>query len=184
MDIVYSATRGHTSREIEELVSQHLPSYLKTLGHEVNVFLYDPSESDSTESFDEIVEKILQADMFIAEMSRASQTLGFQLSFALANTKPSLYLYHAGTKSEPGGILRNNPSRLLKIKDYNNSTYKGVLDSFVHFADQQQQTVRTSFMSTRKIDDSIQELSKAQGVSKGEIIRQLLTDSIGQINKG
>lgn len=184
MDIVYSATRGHNSREIEELVSQQLPSYLKTLGHEVNVFLYNPSEPDSTESFDKIVKEILQADMFIAEMSRASQTLGFQLSFALANTKPSLYMYHTGTKSEPGGILRNNPSRLLKIKDYSSSTYKAVLDSFVHFANQQQQTVRTSFMSTRKIDNSIQELSKAQGVSKGEIIRQLLTDSIDQINDG
>lgn len=184
MDIVYSATKGHSSEEVEKLVSQRIPSYLKTLGHDVNIFLYNPSEPHDTESFDEIVEKILQADMFIAEMSRASQTLGFQFSFALANTKPSLYLYHASTKSEPGGILRNNPSRLLKIKDYDKSTYKNVLDSFVRFASQQQQTVRTSFMSTRKIDDSIQELSKEQGVSKGEVIRQLLNDSISRIKKG
>lgn len=55
MDIVYSAARGHNSREVEELVSQQLPSYLKTLGREVNIFLYDPSEPDSTESFDKII---------------------------------------------------------------------------------------------------------------------------------
>ncbi len=183
MDIVYSATKGHASEQVEKLVSRQLPSHLESLGHKVNVFLYDPSEPHDTESFDEIVEKILQADMFIAEMSRASQTLGFQFSFALANTKPSLYLYHAGTKSEPGSILRNNPSRLLKIKDYDVSTYKDTLGSFVKFASQQQQTVRTSFMSTRKIDSSIQELSKEQGVSKGEIIRQLLTDSINRLNR-
>lgn len=181
MDIVYSATRGHGSKEVKKLVLQGIPSHLKTLGHNINVFLYDPNDPHDTESFDEIVEKITQADMFIAEMSRASQTLGFQLSFALTNTKPSLYLYHTGTKSEPGGILRNNPSRLLKIKDYDKSTYANVLDSFIRFASQQQQTVRTSFISTRKIDESIQELSREQGVSKGEIIRQLLNDSIGRI---
>ncbi len=183
MDIVYSATRGHNSEEVEKLVSQQLPSHLQSRGHRVSVFVYDPSEPQDTEPFDELVEKILQADMFVAEMSRASQTLGFQLSFALANTKPSLYLYHAGTMSEPGSILRNNPSRLLKIKDYDKSTYTDILDSFVRFAGQQQQTVRTSFMSTRKIDDSVQELSKEQGVSKGEIIRQLLTESINQLRK-
>jgi hypothetical protein len=180
MDIVYSATKGHKSKEIEELVARVLPSYLQSLGYEINVFLYNPSGPHDTGSFDEIVEKILQADMFIAEMSRASQTLGFQLSFALANTKPSLYLYHTGTKSEPGSILRNNPSRLLKIKDYDKLSYGSTLDSFVRFASQQQQTVRTSFMSTRKIDDSIQGLSQGQGVSKGEIIRQLLTEAINK----
>lgn len=181
MNIVYSATKGHKSAEIEELVVQRVPSYLRLLGHQVNILLYDPSKPDSTESFDETVKMILEADMFIAEMSRASQTLGFQFSFALANTKPSLYLYHSGTNSEPGSILRNNPSRLLKIKDYDKFTYKKVLDSFIGFADQQQQTVRTSFMSTRKIDDSIQELSKEQGISKGEVIRQLLSDSISRL---
>ena len=83
MDIVYSATRGHNSEEVEKLVSQQLPSYLQSLGHQVSVFVYDPSEPQDTEPFDELVEKILQADMFVAEMSRASQTLGFQLSFVL-----------------------------------------------------------------------------------------------------
>lgn len=129
-------------------------------------------------SFNELVEKINAADMFIGEMSKPSQTLGFQLAHALQLSKPCLYLYDGINKGSPKGLIGNIPSRSLKIKKYNKDNYKKIIDDFVQFAQKQLFTARTSFMSTREIDDYLTKESARQGISKGELIRQVLHRAI------
>lgn len=178
MNIFYTAASGGSNAEIQNLVTVEIPSLLRQAGNEVYVAHYDPENPSNNDGFDDVARAIVRSDIFIGEMSRASQTLGFQLSYALHNTKPALYLYHVSTKAKPGSALTDNPSRLLKIKSYDGLSLKHVLDDFLKQATEQLNSVRTSFMSTRRIDAYVSERSKLFGVTKAEVIRQILDDAI------
>lgn len=134
----------------------------------------DLSRADENLTFDMLVQEIAAADVFIAEMSYASQTLGFQLAHALRTGRQCLYLYDPSIKGQPKGMIGNITSRNLKIKEYNDTNYKKVVDSFMKFAEKQQQSYRTSFMITREIDEFISIRSKKLMLSRGEVIRELL----------
>lgn len=177
MKVFYATARGSSDKAIEELAVKTVPSVLKQLGHDVKIYIFDPDNADNNGAFDEIVEGIVAADVFIGEMSRASQTLGFQLSYALNNTKPALYLYAVGRKAKPGAVIGRNPSRLLKVKPYDASSAKHVLENFLSYAEEQLASVRTSFMSTRKIDSFISEKALLLGITKAEVIRQILSEA-------
>lgn len=155
--------------------------YLKN-NHQVFHYNHDFGEVNDRHSFDEIVDLISNSDVFIGEMSRPSQTLGFQLSFALQLSKPCLYLYDNVSKGKPAGLIGNIPSRNLRTKSYTKENYIGIIDSFIDFAQKQMNTTRTSFMSTKEIDEYLSIHSKKQGISKGELIRQLLHNSIISFN--
>jgi hypothetical protein len=100
------------------------------------------------------------------------------LAHAIQQSKPCLYLYDERHKGQPKGLIGNIPSRNLKFKKYTINNYKKVIDDFIGFAEKQMLTTRTSFMSTKKIDEYLNYESKKQSISKGELIRQLLNKSI------
>lgn len=178
MNIYYAASKGFNNKDLENLVCHTIPAELKKSGHEVYCFIYDPSEPDSNMGFDEIVSNINNSDLFISEMSRASQTLGFQLAYAMNLTKPCLYLYHQSRDAKPHTAIQHHPSRLLQIKPYSHDNFAEVLSKFITYGNKQLASIRTSFMSTRAIDQYLNDRSKKLGTHKAEIIRQLLDDAI------
>ncbi len=183
MHIFYSGAKGFSDPELNRLVEEIIPGLLTQRGHSVYVLLHDPKTQEQSKGFDQIAKQILSADAFIGEMSRASQTLGFELSYALNNTKPCLYLYHHTRNAQPGTVMLNNPSRLLKIKPYTDTNLEDTLDSFLAFSEVQSNTSRTSFMSTRKIDTFLNQESKSRGISKGELIREILSERADRNDK-
>jgi hypothetical protein len=183
MNIFYAAASVNlpeSDSSLLKLVDSEIPKYLESLGNNVYFYQYDPSRKDGYSSFQEINQQISICDLYIGEMSRASQSLGFQLSYALSLSKPCLYLFREGRSGTPDNLLTENPSRLLRIKTYNDNNYKKVLDKFLRSAAKQLPSKRTSFMSTTKIDDFITLKAKELGISKGEAIRQIL-DSASEI---
>jgi hypothetical protein len=169
-----------TSRDMSESKLQIYSDLVKYVKSKHSTFHYerDLTQGHDKHSFDELVEEIGNADVFIAEMTNASQTLGFQLAHALRVSKQCLYLYNPDIKDKPDGLIGNIPSRNLKIKQYNPDNYRKVVDDFMSFAERQQESYRTSFMSTREIDEYLTKRSTETGVSKGEVIRELLHKSI------
>lgn len=153
---------------------------LQRLGHRVESYVYDQDDGREVGNFAMLSELLINSEAYIAEMSVASQTLGFQIAFALNNTKPCLYLYHASTRGRPGMPLADNPSRLLKIAEYNESTLDERLKAFLIYAQKQLSTARTSFMSTQEIDQFLNQRSHVLGIPKAELIRQILHDAIEQ----
>lgn len=184
MKIYYATTKGHSDKDLEALAIKEFPDMLRDLGHEVYEYVYDPVNLDGDLTFDELSAQILNADVFIGEMSRPSQTLGFQLASALNAVKPVLYLYSGSSSGKPDVSISKNPSRLLRVSNYSTADdVKAVLKQFFRFAARQLQTTRTSFVSTKNIDEFISEQSRRLGISKGEAIRQLLDDSIKHHSK-
>lgn len=158
-----------------ELITQ----LLRESGNKVDSYIYDQDDGEENgNTFQRLAQLVQQSDVYIAEMSVASQTLGFQIAYALNSTKPCLYLYHTSTKGRPGVPLVGNPSRLLKIVAYNEADVRDRLGAFLEYAQKQLATARTSFMSTQEIDSFLNERSKRLGVHKAELIRQILHDAI------
>lgn len=179
MKLYYATTKGQTDKHIEMLATETIPSILKEAGHDVFTYIYNPADPSHELSFDTLLSAILNADAFIGEMSRPSQTLGFQLASALSASKPTLYLYNSARNGKPDVSISNNPSRLLRINEYETeASINRVVATFLKFADQQSRSTRTSFISTKRIDEFITSRSKKLGISKGEAIRQLLDDAI------
>ena len=128
MNIFYAASVG-SSDETDKYISKVIPKLLSEGGNWVYTSIYNPDQGDA-EAIESIAEHIVAADVFIGEMSRPSQTLGFELAYALNNTKPSLYLYYEGKRAQPGTMLLHNPSRLLKIQSYTGENLPKILTSF------------------------------------------------------
>lgn len=133
---------------------------LKSRGHSIYSYVYDLSHMDDSRSFGDLAETILKCDAYIAEMSLPSQTLGFQIAFALSNTLPCLYMYDEKTRGRPDAPLAGHPSRLLKITSYNSNNIGKKLETFLAYAEKQLSTKRTSFMSTQGIDNFLDRESK------------------------
>jgi hypothetical protein len=150
-----------------------LVNYLST-NNDIFHYSHDMNGANDAYGFNEIVDAINNADVFIGEMSQPSQTLGFQLAHALQAMKPVLYLYDVKDKTEPVGLIGNIPSRSLRIKRYDINNYKKIIDNFMKFSERQLNTSRTSFMSTKEIDIFLSSESKKQRISKGELIRQII----------
>ena len=178
MNIFYAVSTNSFEAGLTKIVETRIPKYLRSLGDKVYVYRYDPSKARRLVSFNEINQQILDSDVYIGEMSRASQSLGFQLSYAVSLTKPCLYLYHESRSGLPDILLADNPSRLLRIRTYNNDNYTQVLDKFIKSAAKQLPSRRTSFMSTVRIDSHISNIAKANGIAKGEAIRQILDSAL------
>lgn len=153
-----------------------LISHLKNNENKLDTYLFDV-EQDS-DDYQDVLSRIRDADIFIGEMSRASQTLGFLLAYAISHQKPSLYIYDESTHGKPKSPILDNPSRLLAITDYSDENISDKLKSFLTKAKKQLYSQRITFICSKEIYDYIETKSNESGMSKGEMIRSLLEKSI------
>ena len=182
MKIFYAYSSKNSDKR--GIVHKEIIDYLKGLGHTVDEYclvfseLIEPGSRDKNPS--QIVVKIRDSDAFIGEMSRASQTLGFLLAFAVYHGKPSLYLYPTGSLGKPGKMITENPSRLLTVEEYSHTNFSDKISRFLKKVGKQLKASRTTFVSTREIDQYVTAVSKRAGLAKGEIIRDIMEKAIKQ----
>jgi len=156
---------------------ERISAVIECIGQEQQIagsYIYNLNNGDRTAKFSSLAEDILSSDIYIAEMSLPSQTLGFQIAFALNNGKPCLYLYDENTNGKPAVPILGHPSRMLKVSSYGKSTLVRHLNAFYKLALSQLASKRTSFMSTHEIDIYLDTESRRLGVPKAEVIRQSL----------
>ncbi len=162
---------------------QRISTVIETIERDHQItgsYIYSLDKGDGSGGFSTIADAILNSDIYIAEMSLPSQTLGFQIAFALNNGKPCLYLYDAETKGLPAIPISDHPSRLLKVSDYSAATLSKRLRAFYKLARGQLASKRTSFMSTHEIDAYLEIETRKLGVPKAEIIRHALHQAAQQ----
>lgn len=131
-----------------------------------------------------ILSELRTADAFIGEMSIPSQTLGFEIAYANLHFIPCLYLYHQDyATTKPSILIADNPARKLWTKKYKTEDLEKVIGQFFNMVERQMETSRTSFMSTREIDEFLDKESDTRGVPKGELIRQALAEQVKEKRK-
>jgi len=179
MKIFYTTSLdGDKDAETIKVARSLLPELLKKYTNGKLVIYFVDGVTKDEQSVSEVLAHIRSADAFIGEMSASSQTLGFELAYANLHFVPSLYLYYESDGSTaPEALIANNPTRKLWIKKYTEDELEGIVKSFMRMVERQMETARTSFMSTKEIDTFVGEESDSRGVSKGEIIRQTLSEA-------
>lgn len=161
-----------------------IPSHLANIDRvSLSMHLEEDVVTTSTD-VSEVLADLRSADAFIGEMSVPSQTLGFEIAYASLHFIPCLYLYHSKYSiGEPSTLIVDNPARKLWAKKYTSIDLDKIIKQFFGMVERQMETSRTSFMSTREIDEFLDKESDTKGIPKGELIRQALADKVRRDHK-
>ncbi len=157
--------------------------YLKKQDHKVeDCFLNISKEEDlkktKTESekvFEYMINRIKGSDLFIGEMSYRSGPVSYQLTYALENEKPTLYLYDEKTGQKPHAVFVGNPSKYLFVRKYNLDNFQKIIDEFLTESGKLMNR-RFNFILPADLDDYIAIEAAKQHISKGEFVRSLVMD--------
>lgn len=164
--------------------------YLESLEHEIFHIIYNIDEMEIVSLTEEvsheaitIINQFKKADIFIGDMRRPSQTLGFLIAYAMQLGMPSLYFYPEQSQAMPFVPLLGNPSRLISYAKYDEGNMEQILDKFLTNAEKKIKSGRITFVSTKSINEFIDKISVKKGLSKGETIRGILEKEIDNENE-
>jgi len=164
-------------------ICSQISNYLKEKDHKVydDFLSIDKREdiaytkSKSHFVYDYIVKHIKNSDIFIAEMSYRSAPVSYQLTYAIENNIPSLYLVDKKTGSLPHGVFRGNPSRYLIIKEYTKNNIEKILDEFLEKSKKLLMR-RFNFILPAELDEYLGVASAIERISKGEYLRKIIEE--------
>jgi hypothetical protein len=185
MKVFYSASLHGLSRSDDLYkIIKTIPSHLAGLENVSLVINLEDDNNTNPKNVSNILSSLRTADAFIGEMSVPSQILGFELAYASLHFIPCLYLYHENySVQKPSPLVTENPARKLWAKKYNNDNIDSAISGFFAMVARQMETSRTSFMSTKEIDEFLDKESDTKGIPKGELIRQALAEKLRQKNE-
>lgn len=133
------------------------------------------------EYYQSVQKRIKEADIFVAELSKPSSSVGYEIGFAVANDKPSLVLRSDKLKTEPGAPLRGNPSKHLNIMKYNKYNLKERIQSFLKKAERGIYIKRVPVEFTQDQLDHIQYRQKNEKKSSfNATVRMIIDEDIIQ----
>lgn len=159
---------------------------IKELGYEVyadHVLKRDFKEVDRQTrqqheaDFQRARKEIQQSDAMIVEASYPSIGIGYTMTIALQTYKNVLVLY----QTIPHGLLIGDPNRLLTVKKYdikNQGKLKSIITAFLKKAGRRILKIRFNLMIDKEQNDYLEWASKISGISKSDLIRQLIDKSI------
>lgn len=87
------------------------------------------------EYYKESLRQLKSADVFIAEVSTSSSTIGYEIALAIESAKPTLLLRSETIESLPGAPLVANPSKLITFSYYNEKTLESKIKTFLRKAE-------------------------------------------------
>lgn len=126
-----------------------------------------------------VQKRIKEADIFVAELSRPSSAVGYEIGYAVANDKPVLILRSDKLTTELGAPLRGNPSRLLTIFKYNKYNLKERIKSFLKKAEKGIFVKRIPIEFTQDQVDHIQiRQKKDKKPSFNSTVRSIIAEDI------
>lgn len=126
-----------------------------------------------------VQKRIKEADIFVAELSRPSSAVGYEIGYAVANDKPVLILRSDKLNTELGAPLRGNPSRLLTIFKYNKYNLKERIKSFLKKAEKGIFVKRIPIEFTQEQVDHIQiRQKKDKKPSFNSTVRAIILEDI------
>lgn len=123
---------------------------------------------------DEGINAINDADIFVADVSYPSASVGFQVGLALSKKIPVLCLYSEefGDKEAPQVIKAIN-SPLLVISGYNSKNIGKIIKKFIKVLPENK-LIKFNFIITPKIAEYLDDNSRLRNVSKSDFLREIV----------
>lgn len=122
------------------------------------------------------LDAVTKADFIVAEISRKSFLVGFQVAVALQQKKPILLLSsHSSNETALGASM---DEEIIRLVVYTEKTLETELVKFINLNKPQSKDLKFNFFVNRKIMNYLNWASMHTGDTKSEIIRKLLIKEI------
>lgn len=169
----YSAIIQALKKSGVELTSNWVNEANKKLGLKNQI---TTSKYDWDNIYKENMEAISKADIVVAEVSKKSFLVGFQVSLAIQQKKPTLLLSKLDHIDSAIGVSLNE--ELVSYCQYNVKNIDNVISEFVAENSKEKKQIRFNFFIDKKLLNYINWRSLNTGKTKSDIIREALREDI------
>lgn len=172
---VYFAAPTITSSERRELF-EFIRLLILELGCGLTYdWMRDEQQYSPGELFRKNSDGIREAEVVVAEVTFPSTGVGQQITLAMENQIPVIAL-HAAWKKGASRFLAGGQGDLLRFFKYEKDKLKSLLKrNLVNFG-VSERFVKFNFISTFDLNTQLDEISKAQGISRSELVRMIIRD--------
>ncbi|MBN2015431.1 nucleoside 2-deoxyribosyltransferase [Candidatus Dojkabacteria bacterium] len=140
--------------------------------------LKEYSENQIVKTYKNIMKWIDEADVVIAELSKHSSGVGYEIAYALDQRKPVLAIYNKKLTPSPVSIpIRGNPSRYLVFKECDDKTLETTLKEFLRSSKQKLDTKFILIISP-EIDRYLEWASDFKRMHKAQIVRNAVENDM------
>lgn len=95
---------------------------------------WERDDEEVSKYFSNTLKRIRNCDIFVADDSHPSSAIGYEIGYAVGNSKPVLILRQEDVPG-PGVPFRGNPSKLLNVVQYNEDTLESQMEKFLKKAE-------------------------------------------------
>jgi nucleoside 2-deoxyribosyltransferase len=93
------------------------------------------SDQEIAKYFTQVEKLIRQTDIFVAELTEPSPSVGYEIGYAIANSKPILILRDENAEGTLGAPFRANANKLITIVKYNEDNLEHEIGKFLRKAE-------------------------------------------------
>ncbi len=124
------------------------------------------------------IKSIKGSNLLIADLSKPSTSVGYQVFMAIERGLPVLCLYSLdfGIKKPPQ-IIQSIDSSLLNVSSYTGDSYKRIIKNFLNKS-KRKESIKFNFIATREIVEYLDWLSKKLKVTKSAALRSEIKDKL------
>lgn len=152
----------------------------ETYKRKINVESFSNNQEVWQNIYKENINAISRADVIIAEVSKRSFLVGFQVAYALQMKKPILLLSKYARAPSASGVSLNED--IINFSRYNEKNIEKIITTFIDENSTSNRNIRFNFFINRKILNYLKWASFQTGQTKSEIIRNLLVKEIDKSN--
>lgn len=129
-----------------------------------------------------VLKRIRNCDIFVAEISYPSSSIGYEIGYAVAQSKPILLLRSDDLKNKPGSAIRGNNSNLLNLLTYNQNNLVNQINKFLKKAQKGIFAKRLPIEFTQGQVDFIEKLQSINKKSFNATVREIIDNAINEDN--
>ena len=139
---------------------------------------WEKGNEEISKYFSKVLRKIRDCDIFVAEESHPSSAIGYEIGYAVGNSRPVLILRQENVPG-PGVPFRGNPSKLLNVVTYNEDNLESQLDKFIKKAEKGIFVKRLPIEFTgRQVDYVEERQNRAIKKSFNATVREIIEEAI------
>ncbi len=159
----YTKIVGHLEKEGDKIVSKHVFE-----NDFAQVAAQDKPEAIN--SYQKLIRGIKKADVFVAEVSTQSLSVGYEITEAIKLNKPVIVLYMGDRRPS---MLFGSGYEKLQMVQYDEKNYKALIDKAVNEA-KKHSDVRFNFFVSPKILAYLDWIAQKRMVPRSVFLRNLI----------
>lgn len=134
------------------------------------------SMTNSPDAYRQSLEDLAKADVLIADVTYSSFGVGYLVSTAIQQKKPTLLLSKQGI--ENNSLVKFLDNAVVELHEYNDANLEQIINTFLAANDLQPKDLRFNFFVDRQIYNYLRWAALKSGKTKARILRELVLKEI------